>query len=49
MIFDGYVLVLGDNRCISWDGRYFGFILIFLIIGEVNMKYWFLKEMIFMY
>ncbi len=46
---DGYVLVLGDNRRISRDGRHFGLTPISSIMGEVNMKYWPLKEMTFMH
>lgn len=46
---DGYVLVLGDNRRISRDGRHFGLTPISSIRGEVNMKYWPLKEMTLMH
>ncbi len=46
---DGYVLVLGDNRRISRDGRHFGLTPISSIMGEVNMKYWPLKEITFMH
>ncbi|MDM8147895.1 signal peptidase. Serine peptidase. MEROPS family S26A [Priestia megaterium] len=46
---DGYVLVLGDNRRISRDGRHFGLTPISSIMGEVNMKYWPLKEMTLMH
>ncbi|MCM3771841.1 MULTISPECIES: signal peptidase I [Priestia] len=46
---DGYVLVLGDNRRISRDGRHFGLTPISSIMGEVNMKYWPLKEITLMH
>jgi signal peptidase I len=45
---EGYVLVLGDNRRVSRDGRHFGLIKINTIVGEVNMRYWPIKEVSFM-
>lgn len=44
-----YVLVLGDNRPISNDGRHFGLIKIDNIVGEVNMRYWPLNKISFMH
>ncbi|WP_078409172.1 signal peptidase I [Priestia abyssalis] len=45
---EGYILVLGDNRRISRDGRHFGLVKIDSVVGEVNMRYWPLKEVAFM-
>ena len=45
---DGYILVLGDNRRVSRDGRHFGLVKIDSVVGEVNMRYWPLKEVTFM-
>ena len=41
---EGYVFVLGDNRLISNDSRYFGYIPMKSIIGVVKFKVWPLKE-----
>ncbi|WP_028393269.1 signal peptidase I [Bacillus cihuensis] len=41
---DGYVFVLGDNRLISNDSRYFGYIPTKSIIGEVKFKVWPLQQ-----
>ncbi|MFJ5622557.1 signal peptidase I [Peribacillus loiseleuriae] len=41
---EGYVFVLGDNRLISNDSRYFGYIPMKSIIGEVKFKVWPLKN-----
>ncbi|TYR79763.1 signal peptidase I [Priestia megaterium] len=44
IIPEGFVLVLGDNRRISRDGRHFGLTPISSIVGEVNVKYWPLND-----
>ncbi|MFJ7975945.1 signal peptidase I [Peribacillus sp. JNUCC 23] len=40
MVPEGYVFVLGDNRLVSNDSRYFGYIPMKSIIGEVKFKVW---------
>ncbi|WP_338079442.1 signal peptidase I [Aquibacillus halophilus] len=37
---DGYLFVLGDNRLISKDSRYFGFISEESVIGDVKIRIW---------
>lgn len=37
---EGYLFVLGDNRKISKDSRYFGFISEKAIIGDVTIRIW---------
>ncbi|AQX55483.1 signal peptidase I [Priestia flexa] len=41
----GFVLVLGDNRRISRDGRHFGLTPVSDIVGEVDVKYWPLTDL----
>lgn len=37
---EGYLFVLGDNRTISKDSRYFGFISEKAVIGDVTIRIW---------
>ncbi|WP_414044654.1 signal peptidase I [Macrococcus equi] len=37
---EGYLLVLGDNREVSKDSRYFGLIKDDKVVGEVALRYW---------
>ncbi|WP_102347414.1 signal peptidase I [Bacillus sp. Marseille-P3661] len=37
---EGHIFVLGDNRRESLDSRFFGFVDIDRIVGEVNLRYW---------
>jgi signal peptidase I len=40
----GKIFVLGDNRRVSMDSRYFGFVDEDKIVGNVDLRYWPLKE-----
>ncbi len=40
----GKIFVLGDNRRVSMDSRYFGFVDEDTIVGNVDLRYWPLKE-----